>query len=121
MDASKDFVASGSEDSNGYIWEKNYGILLAKLGHDECVNCVFFNPQDQQTCITASDDYTLQLWISKKHARLGSWLVVKILSENVRRQRQKKVLWCNWNLHFNFSINLEQEDGHIWSNLTKRV
>ena len=72
LDASKDFVASGSEDSNGYIWEKNYGILLTKLSHDECVNCVFFNPQDQQTCITASDDYTLQLWISKKHARLGS-------------------------------------------------
>ena len=72
MDASKDFVASGSEDSNGYIWEKNYNVLLTRLGHNECVNCVFFNPKDQETCITASDDHTLQLWTSKRRIRLAS-------------------------------------------------
>ena len=70
LDVSNDFVASGSEDSNGYIWEKYYGVLLTKLPHAECVNCVVFNPKDQETCITASDDYTLQVWTSKCKARL---------------------------------------------------
>ena len=70
LDVSDDFVASGSEDCHGYIWEKNYGVLLARLSHKECVNCVAFNPNDQETCVSASDDHTLQLWISKRKARL---------------------------------------------------
>ena len=70
LDVSNDFVASGSEDSHGCIWEKHYGVLLARLPHTECVNCVVFNPKDQETCITASDDFTLQVWSSKRKERL---------------------------------------------------
>ena len=67
---SDSFVASGSEDANGCVWEKHYGLLLSKLHHDACVNCVVFNPLDEECCITASDDHTLQVWTSKRKARL---------------------------------------------------
>lgn len=70
LGVSKDFVASGSEDANGYIWDKHYGVLLAKLPHDECVNCVTFNPKDQEICVTSSDDYSLKVWSSKRKERL---------------------------------------------------
>ena len=70
LDVSKHFVGSGSEDAHGYIWEKHYGLPLARLAHAECVNCVVFNPKDQETCITASDDHTLQVWTSKRKERL---------------------------------------------------
>ena len=70
VDASKSFLASGSEDGFGYIWESNYGVLLEKLcGHSECVNCVVFDPIDEEICVTASDDHTLQIFISNRKKR----------------------------------------------------
>ena len=70
IDASKNFLASGSEDSFGYIWEAHYGVLLEKLcGHAKCVNCVVFDPTDEEVCITGSDDHTLQVFISNRKDR----------------------------------------------------
>ena len=70
LDASKDYVASGSEDCHGYIWDKYYGAILARLKHQKCVNAVVFDPSDQETCITASDDLSLKVWISKRRNRI---------------------------------------------------
>ena len=70
IDVSKNFLASGSEDSFGYIWEANYGVLLEKLGgHSKCVNCVVFDPLDEETCVTGSDDHTLQVFTSNRKNR----------------------------------------------------
>ena len=70
IDVSKNFLASGSEDSFGYIWEANYGVLLEKLGgHSKCVNCVVFDPIDEETCVTGSDDHTLQVFTSNRKNR----------------------------------------------------
>ena len=73
LDVSKHYVASGSEDFCGYIWEKNYGIILEKLSaHSKCVNCVAFDPTDEDICLTASDDHTIQVWASRRKERRAS-------------------------------------------------
>ncbi|XP_030853545.1 F-box/WD repeat-containing protein 5 [Strongylocentrotus purpuratus] len=59
------YVASGAEDRQGYIWDRHYGILLARLPHTDMVNCVSFNPLDPEMLISASDDHTLKIWYSK--------------------------------------------------------
>ncbi|XP_041481753.1 F-box/WD repeat-containing protein 5-like [Lytechinus variegatus] len=59
------YVASGAEDRQGYIWDRHYGILLARLPHTDMVNCVCFNPFDSEMLISASDDHTLKLWYSR--------------------------------------------------------
>ena len=69
LDSSTDFVGSGSEDNFGYVWDRKYGSLLARLPHDQCVNCVTFSPLDQELCVTASDDHTLKVWKSRRRRR----------------------------------------------------
>lgn len=52
LDVSDDYVASGSERDNGYLWDRHYGICLQKYGHDKMVNAVAFNPIDPETLVT---------------------------------------------------------------------
>ncbi|XP_066293861.1 F-box/WD repeat-containing protein 5-like [Branchiostoma lanceolatum] len=66
LDVANEFVASGAEDHNGYIWDRHYNTLLAKLPHTDVVNSVAFNPQDPEMLITASDDFTLKVWRSRQ-------------------------------------------------------
>ena len=70
LGVSQDYVSSGSEDGNAYIWDQHYGVLLSKLHHDACVNCIAFNPKDQEMCVTASDDHSIKVWSSKRKVRL---------------------------------------------------
>lgn len=65
LDVSEEFVASGAEDNQGYIWDRHYGNCLAKLPHNDIVNSVAFNPIDPEMLVTASDDFTLKIWRSK--------------------------------------------------------
>ncbi|CAN1270036.1 WD repeat-containing protein WDS homolog [Linum perenne] len=57
------FIASGSEDSQVYIWnQKTLNPIEILHGHQMTVNCVSWNPKRHQMLASASDDCTIRIW-----------------------------------------------------------
>lgn len=57
------FIASGSENSQVYIWNRRNSRPIEVLsGHLMTVNCVCWNPKRHQMLASASDDHTIRIW-----------------------------------------------------------
>ncbi|KAF5178348.1 Wd repeat-containing protein wds-like protein [Thalictrum thalictroides] len=57
------FLASGSENSQVYIWNRrNQKPIEVLTGHSMTVNCVSWNPTQPQMLASASDDQTIRIW-----------------------------------------------------------
>ncbi|KAG7205585.1 hypothetical protein KM043_007556 [Ampulex compressa] len=69
LDVCNEYVASGAEDKHGYLWDRHYGVCLAKFPHSDVVNSVAFNPRDPEMLVTTSDDYTVKVWRSRAMVR----------------------------------------------------
>lgn len=65
LDVCNEYVASGAEDKHGYLWDRHYGVCLAKFPHSDVVNSVAFNSRDPEMLVTTSDDYTVKVWRSR--------------------------------------------------------
>ncbi|PKI76851.1 hypothetical protein CRG98_002837 [Punica granatum] len=58
------FIASGSEDSRVYIWNRQNTRLIEVLsGHKMTVNCVSWNPRRHKMLASASDDHSIRIWM----------------------------------------------------------
>uniref|UniRef100_A0A7N0U884 Uncharacterized protein n=1 Tax=Kalanchoe fedtschenkoi TaxID=63787 RepID=A0A7N0U884_KALFE len=67
------FVASGSEDSQVYIWNRRKSTPIEVLsGHLMTVNCVSWNPKRPKMLASASDDQTVRIWGSTKSKHIPS-------------------------------------------------
>ena len=72
---------SGAEDHYAHVWHRQAGGKVATLkGHTNVVNCVTFNPRDQQMLVSASDDHTIRVWKSRQLA--------KVTEENWQEQEE---------------------------------
>lgn len=58
---------------HAYVWDRYYGICLAKYQHSDVVNSVAFNPRDSEMLVTTSDDYTIKVCDA-----LTSFLLIKL-------------------------------------------
>ncbi|XP_021722150.1 WD repeat-containing protein 26-like [Chenopodium quinoa] len=57
------FIASGSENSEVYIWNRQKSEPIAILsGHSMTVNSVSWNPRNPHMLASASDDHTVRVW-----------------------------------------------------------
>ncbi|XP_066142141.1 F-box/WD repeat-containing protein 5 [Euwallacea fornicatus] len=69
LDVCNEYVASGAEDKHGYLWDRHYGVCLAKYPHQDVVNSVAFNPKDPQMLVTTSDDLKIKIWRSRARVK----------------------------------------------------
>ncbi|XP_070197236.1 F-box/WD repeat-containing protein 5-like [Littorina saxatilis] len=69
LDVSQLYVASGSHDNQGYMWDRHYGVHVRCFPHSDAVNSCALNPRNSEMLVTASDDNTIRIWRSRRHMR----------------------------------------------------
>lgn len=59
----QDFVATGSEDGQVFVWHRSREEPIRVLpGHTDVVNAVTWNPVDPSMLVSCSDDGTVRVW-----------------------------------------------------------
>ncbi|KAL1491654.1 hypothetical protein ABEB36_012218 [Hypothenemus hampei] len=69
LNVCNEYVASGAEDKHGYMWDRHYGVCLAKYPHQDVVNSAAFNPKDPEMLVTTSDDFKVKVWRSRSKVK----------------------------------------------------
>ncbi|XP_011504253.1 PREDICTED: F-box/WD repeat-containing protein 5 [Ceratosolen solmsi marchali] len=96
LDVCNEYVASGAEDKHGYLWDRHYGVCLAKFPHSDVVNSVAFNPRNPEMLVTTSDDYTIKVWRSRAMTKsLGLNEAMYRRGKEVRKRRKYHRSNCN--------------------------
>ncbi|XP_045472251.1 F-box/WD repeat-containing protein 5 [Harmonia axyridis] len=64
MDVTNELIVSTGDGPNLYVWDRHYGICLAKLNHKDITNGAAFNPKDPEMMVSISDDGVIKVWRS---------------------------------------------------------
>lgn len=51
------------------MWDRHYGVCIAKYPHQDVVNSVAFNPSDPEMLVTTSDDFKIKIWRSRSKVK----------------------------------------------------